>query len=342
MNASKLLAMVTLSVFTATCGGSSTTVEKACVDFAQAQCGRREGCTSGNGAIYPDGVYVMANYGDLTTCRSRVQQACINNATAPGTGTSPDQVEKCAVEYAGWACADLFDNAANPPPDCSPPGKLANGQTCAFAGQCASRFCAGTKNATCGQCADPPVDGASCATSACAPGQSCRTQADGQMLCRDRVPAGDPTCTSDRPCQSFTACVGASSTDPSKPGVCTVTSTSEGIACGGGNPPCEGNVGLACLGANGAKTCQRVAYARAPAACGAVGDERAACINADCFTATGPAGSADTDATCVAQAADGNACDTQVGPLCLPPARCVTTPGTTVGTCIVPAASLCP
>ena len=79
------------------------------------------------------------------------------------------------------------------------------------------------------------------------------------------------------------------------------------------------------------------------AACGTLPDgSRAECINADCFTATGPAAATDTNATCVAQAADGAGCDTQLGPLCLTPARCVTSGiGATSGTCVVPSATLC-
>ena len=335
-----LCVMATASV-AVNCGSSGTTVETACADLALAQCNQRQACSSGNGAIYPDGVYIMSNYGDMTTCRSRIQEACINNSTAPGTGNTPDQLEKCAKEYSAWSCADLFDNNANPPPDCAPPGKLANGQLCAFAAQCATRFCAGIKNATCGVCADEPLDGDSCLTSTCAPGQVCKTEFDKEVLCRDRLPINDATCTSDLPCQAFLACVGASPTDPTQTGVCTPTSIIDGSACGGTNLPCESTVGLACLGAAGAKTCQRISYARAPAACGTVGDGRAECITADCFTSNGPAATTDTDATCVGQAADGAACDTQFGPLCLLPARCVTAGvATTAGTCVVTTAAM--
>src|ERR1019366_8778848 len=111
---------------------------------------------------------------DMPPCLGRQQLACVNNATAPGTGTSPAQLEKCASEYPTWSCTNLFDNNASPPPDCAPPGKLANGQFCALAGQCASRFCAGIKNSSHGVCADEPQDGASCVTSTCAPGQECK------------------------------------------------------------------------------------------------------------------------------------------------------------------------
>jgi hypothetical protein len=325
-----------LIVLLPNCGGSGDSADKACAILAKAQCDQRLGCTN---AIQTDGVFILNTYGNMTTCLERQQEACVNNATAPGTGTSPAQLEKCASEYANWLCADLFDNNANPPIDCAPPGKLANGQTCAFAGQCASRFCSGIKNASCGVCADEPLDGDSCTTSGCAPGQACKTESSNAMVCRDRLPVGDTTCTTDTVCQAFSSCVGDSAP---KTGVCTLTSSALGAACGGTNPACESNLGLACLGAAGAKTCQQVAYVRAPGACGALPDgSRAECINADCFTANGPAAATDTDAICKAQVADGQACDTQLGPLCLAPARCVTSVGATAGLCTVPSATLC-
>lgn len=334
--ANATLAFVSIALLP-NCGSSGDSPEKACAILAQAQCERRQACTN---AIQQDGVFILNTYGDMTTCLAQQQEACVNNATAPGTGTSPAQLEKCAGEYATWSCTDLFDNSANPPPDCAPPGKLTNGQVCAFAGQCVSRFCSGTKNASCGVCADEPLDGASCATSGCAPGQACVT---GAMICRDRLLVGDATCTSNTVCQAFSTCVGASATDATKTGVCTTTASAVGDACGGTNPACEGNLGLACLGASGAKTCQQVAYVQDPGACGALPDgSRAECINADCFTTTVPDAATDTKATCKAKHTEGLPCDTQLGPLCLAPARCVTSPPeSTAGTCVVPSAAAC-
>ena len=340
-NATLALALTSLLP---SCGSSGDSPEKACTLLAQAQCERRQACTNTvPGSAGTDGVFIVSTYGDMTMCLVRQQLACMNNATAPGTGTSPAQLEKCASEYASWSCSDLFDGNANPPPDCAPPGTLANGQMCAMAGQCASRFCSGTKNASCGLCADEPVDGTSCVTSGCAPGQACKTESTDAIVCRDRLLVGDTTCTSDAPCQAFSSCVGASASDATKTGVCTPTTSTPGAVCGGANPACEGNVGLACLGAAGARTCMPVAYVQAPGECGTLADgSRAECINADCFTAKGPDAATDTNATCLAQAADLAACDTKFGPLCLAPARCVTSGlGATAGICVVPSANLC-
>lgn len=348
-NASLLAFLAIATLLPLGCGGSGTSADSACTVLAQAQCVRRLACadlasTGSSNTTYPDGIYILKNYGDMTTCLAQQKLACMNGVAAPGTGTSPDQVEKCAAEYPNWACVDLYDNGANPPTDCALPGKLANGATCAFNGQCASRFCSGMKNAKCGVCADEPADGASCATSGCAPGQACKTESTGAQLCRDRLAVSDATCTSDTVCTAFSSCVGASATDPTKTGVCTATATTTGAGCGGANnPSCEGNLGLACLGPSGAKTCQVVSYVQAGAACATLSDgSRGDCIEGDCFTATGPAAATDTTATCLAKALPGTACDTQIGPLCLAPARCVTPGnGSTAGTCVVPLASLC-
>ncbi len=327
------------------CGGSGDSLDQACSILAKAQCERRQSCTNtalgtSGTPIYQDGVFILSTYGDMTTCLARQHLACLNNANAPGSGTTVSQLEKCATEYGTWSCSDLFDGNANPPPDCAPAGNRPNGQSCAVPGQCASRFCAGTKNASCGLCADEPLDGASCETSGCAPGQTCKTESTGALICRDRLSLGDSTCTTDIPCQAFSSCVGATAT---KTGVCTTTAASLGAACGGSaNPACEGNQGLACLGPSGSKTCQQISYVPASGACGTLADgSRAACIGADCFTASAPAAATDTTATCVPRAADGAACDTQVGPLCLTPARCVISGGGTAGICTVPVASAC-
>jgi hypothetical protein len=322
------------------CSGSNTSANDACTLLAQAQCGRRQVCAdlaAGGNASHSDGVYILKNFGDLATCLQQQKLSCLDGLVAPGTGTTPTLVEKCTAEYATWTCADLYDNGANPPPDCAIPGQLANGAVCTFNGQCSSRFCAGTKNAARGVCADEPLEGASCATSGCAPGQACKTEPNGDQLCRTRL-AVAASCTSDTVCAAFTSCLGDSGSDPSKTGTCTATATTVGAPCGGTNPACEGNLGLTCLGSGGARTCQAIAYVRAPSACGTLSDgSRADCIAGDCFTATGPAALTATNATCIAKALEGAACDTQTGPLCLSPARCVTAGnGTTNGTCLVP------
>ena len=329
------------------CGSSNdVSADSACAVLAQAQCTRRQVCAdiaSGGGgtSAYPDGIYILKNYGDIATCLAQQKLACANGLAAPGIGTIPAQVEKCASDYPTWACVDLYDNGANPPADCALPGKQANGTSCAFNGQCASRFCSGIKNASCGLCADEPVDSTSCAASGCAPGQACKTESTGAQLCRDRLAVGDTTCTSDTVCTAFSSCIGSSATDPTKVGVCTATAV--GVACGGAsNPSCEGNLGLACLGPSGGKTCQTVAYVHAGAACATLADgSRADCIEGDCFTATAPAAATDTNATCKVKAAPGASCDTQLGPLCLAPARCVIAGAGTAGTCVVTLASMC-
>jgi hypothetical protein len=318
------------------CGSSGDSPDKACAILAKAQCDRRLACTN---AIQPDGVFILNTYGDMSMCLTRQHEACVNNATAPGTGTSPAQLEKCASEYASWLCADLFDGNANPPPDCAPAGKLANGQACAMAGQCASRFCSGTKNASCGLCADEPLDGASCTTSGCAPGQACKTETNDAMVCRDRLLVGDMTCTTDTLCQAFSTCVGASAT---KTGVCTPTSSVAGRPVRWHQPGLRKQSWTRMLGQ---QPVPRPA-SKSPMSVTRLPAEHFPMVHARSASTPiasppdGPAAATDTDATCVAQVADGTACDTQFGPLCLAPARCVTSAGTT-GICTVPNATSC-
>jgi hypothetical protein len=113
------------------------------------------------------------------------------------------------------------------------------------------------------------------------------------------------------------------------------------VPCGSTNPACENNLGLACVGPTGAKTCQPITYVEVGAACGTLADgSRAGCANGDCFTATGPAAATDLG-VCMANARGGAPCDSQLGPLCLAPARCVHAGGGTAGVCTVPLASMC-
>jgi hypothetical protein len=99
---------------------------------------------------------------------------------------------------------------------------------------------------------------------------------------------------------------------------------------------CDGVQGLFCAGATGAKTCAQTMFVGAGAACGPVTQSSfAGCTAGACYTAKGLAGAGETG-TCKANAADGAACDSVLGPSCEFPARCVLGNGT-AGTCKVPA-----
>ena len=111
-----------------------------------------------------------------------------------------------------------------------------------------------------------------------------------------------------------------------------------GTPCGGTMAGCDGSKGLYCGGAVEAKTCMNINYVAAGMPCGTLVDGSfQGCAGAGtCYTATGFALAREMG-TCEAPAPDDGACDTAVGPGCLPPARCIPSGAGTAGQCTVPA-----
>jgi hypothetical protein len=313
-------------------GGGSTTADQACADIATARCDQRSMCSSLAGASGP-GASLIRNYGDVATCVARETMACKNGLAAPQTGNSPSKVEKCVGEYASFTCQDFFDN--NPPADCFVTGGRANGAACAFNGQCSSGYCQGTKASICGTCAAAPSAGADCADSTCWHNQTCVSSS---MTC-ETVVSMNGTCDSSHPCDNGLNCVGDTSTTT---GTCQTAGMATGASCGGTLPGCDGTLGLYCAGTAGSKTCAALTFVGNGQACGAMADgTRVACIAGDCYTATGTAGTNEMG-TCKALVDAPAACDRQLGPGCLAPARCIVTGTGTAGTCVVPTADMCP
>jgi hypothetical protein len=304
---------------------SSVSAVKACTDLAQALCAKRAACTSGTGIL-------RAN-GDMNTCVSREELTCTIALAAPATGNNPDLVETCVTAYATYSCTDFLNG--NPPSACVPAGPRPNDAACTFNGQCASAYCARDKNSTCGACAAAPAPGDSCVSSNCGHDQIC---VDSTMTCSQ---FGDinSACSTDAPCGVGLTCVGATA---SVAGSCQVAIAIAGQSCGGqGGSGCDVSLGLYCGGTTGAKTCMTMTYGANGAPCGLMADgTRAGCKAGACFTATGIAAASDAG-TCKADAADGAACDLQIGPQCAAPARCVASGAGTAGTCTVPDATTC-
>jgi len=330
-----------LLLYTAGCGGSSgtpfggadagdapsgPTVAQSCADLAQAQCAKRMICSNG--------VSITRLYGSMDTCISRVTAQCTAGLAAPQSGNSASLAEQCVAAYPQLACADFLDGVLTDV--CAPLGPRAAGQPCAFNGQCASGFCSGTKNATCGTCAPSPAVGDSCATSSCGHGQTCVLTT---TMCED-YGASAATCSTASPCGSGLACTGILSTAVSS-GTCQVAATEVGAACGGTMPGCSGTLGLYCAGAVGAKACAAIAFASEGMPCGELSTtSHVECTAGGCYTATGLAGTTEVG-TCKADAADGAACDTVLGPACLTPARCVPTGAGSAGLCTFPSGATC-
>jgi len=303
-----------------------------CVDLAKASCAERDTCTNG--------VANLVRYGDVGTCEARSQLSCAHVLTAPNTGATNATVEACAASYATETCADWLSGAATMA--CLPQaGSVANGKACAFNSQCASTYCATGRDVACGVCAELPKVGDDCsATGECANrGLQC---VSGTQKCAAPV-AKDGACDSDNPCASGLSCVGSKQGQNPTKGACLLAGTMVGAACDPKRQTaarCENALGLVCDGTT--NKCVAAAMAAAGEPCGNVSGVRTACkAGGQCVLPAGMSG-AQAEGTCVAPAADGAACDTNAGPPCLSPAKCVVSAdGGTLGTCAVADPSKC-
>jgi hypothetical protein len=311
-------------------GGSDSpiapTIEQACSDIAQAECTKRMTCSGGDS--------VTRVFGTMENCIAREMLSCTNGLSAPQTGNSPVLVEACVAAFATYSCADFFNN--NPPGSCVATGLRATGAACAFSAQCASAYCQGLKNSSCGTCEAPPAPGAPCDSSSCWHDQTCvgattMCAADGVL---------NASCDANDPCGYGLTCVGAVAST-STPGTCQAAVEATGTACGGTMSGCDGTSGLFCGGASGSKTCMAITYVGDGMPCGDLSStSHAECIAGGCYTSTGSAGSGQTG-TCKSDTADGTACDTVLGPGCVTPARCVISGDGSAGTCEIPLGSTC-
>ena len=305
---------------------SSPTVAQSCADLAQAQCAKRMTCSNG--------VSITRLYGTMDTCISRATAQCTVGLAAPASGNSVALAEQCVGDYAQIACGDFLDGVLTDV--CAPFGSRAAGQPCAFNGQCASGFCSGTKTAACGTCAVSPAAGDSCATSNCGHGQTCVAAT---TMCEDYGATGG-ACSTTAPCGSGLSCTGILSTVASS-GTCQSAAVDVGAACGGTMPGCSGAIGLFCGGTVGAKACAATTFVSDGMPCGQLSTtSHVECTAGGCYTATGLAGTTETG-TCKADAADGAACDTVLGPACLTPSRCVPTGAGSAGVCTFPSGATC-
>jgi hypothetical protein len=303
------------------------TADQACMALAQAECDKRDSCSNGSNITHA--------FGEKGVCVTRLKLQCTEALAAPGTGNSPTNASACASAFATLSCNDFFDNKL--PAACAPTGARADGQPCAFNGQCTSGFCGGIHNTLCGTCAPQPQPGDSCADSGCGHGQAC---ASSTMTCQN-LGLLNQACGSGMPCGNGLSCV-ATAVDGGTASACALAIGQVGGACGGATmPSCDATLGLHCGGTSGAKTCAADVFVAAGAACGNLGGGMAAqCQAGSCYTSTGTAGQSDSG-ICKADGADGATCDTAIGPDCVRPARCVVTAGGTSGVCTLPTGAGC-
>lgn len=297
----------------------------ACGAEATSVCQKYDACGNDAGA--------STRYGSFETCVARTKANCLLTLTVAGTGRTADQVLACAPARSAESCADFLDN--NPPAPCrAAAGAFALGAPCGTSSQCQSAFCAIARDAGCGTCAAAPSAGADCTvTASCPPGQVCANQVDsGVYLCKTPGVLASG-CDKNTPCATGFGCVSAK-VDGGVEGVCQPLGESLGASCDATSrtaPGCDATVGLFCDSVS--KVCEAVTTTSAGGDCGTLdaGTRRVVCGNASvCENTVRGAG------TCVARAADDSACDTELGPSCTPPARCVTAAGSSAGTCRLP------
>jgi hypothetical protein len=317
--------LVLVLAMAAACGGSAST-DASCAALAQARCTKRASCTNGTG--------ITRVWGDMNTCLTREKLSCQLGLAAPSTANSPALVTECVSALASFACADFLDG--NLPTQCMPTGPKPNGSSCAFAGQCSSTYCNGSKTAACGTCGAAPAAGMSCRDSFCARGQECMPAS---LVCEDFVATAGACNFTTNPCGAGLSCVGAMG---GAMGSCMTAVMMPGSPCGGRTASCDGQLGLYCGGTAGARTCLAISFVADGQPCGLLtGGTFAGCSGSGgCYTATGLAGPGQAG-TCRAPAADGMACDSVTGPPCLGPARCVVAGGGTAGTCTLPTGMTC-
>lgn len=303
--------LVTVSILGVGCSNDLSR-DQACTDVATARCGQLSTCSPAD---------LTKRWPDAATCEAREKLACMDALAAPQTAATPTSDKACADALASETC-DAFLTTAAPPEACLPQhGPRGSGAACAFAAECASGFCSVADDALCGTCGDEPAPGASCATSGCGPTMTCVKTT---MTCQ--VPGtANSACTKDTPCGAGFACVASTST--CQPEVATAGSACDPKRMTG--PDCDPAAGLTCDTQSLSCVTQPIVAAGQP--CGLVGTTRTACsAGATCSI---PAG--ETMGTCIAPAADGGACNSDAGPFCETPAKCVN------GACALPGSMTC-
>jgi hypothetical protein len=278
----------------------------ACATESAAYCARA-------GACFP--TFLAETFGDVTTCEARLTLSCVPTVLSVGSQTTAADVQACAAALPTADCDAVFvDNA--PPAACETiAGTLSAGSKCAFGEQCKGALC-NVGPSGCGSCVGRNEAGVDCSsTDECTYGTVC---ASGTCVA-PMGEAGSP-CVLSTPCTAPNRCAGGTLTctppleagafcNPNLDNACDSTQSVQCIPAP--DPPLGGVCAPPTLVASGA--------------CGEVGSVFVACTGGGvCANVDG-----NGQGTCMAPAADGAPCDGNDGPLCLPPAICVS------GTCVV-------
>lgn len=166
-------------------GGSSSSAEGACAQYASALTSFMSRCGGSNVGVN----------------EARMKLACASALSVNGTSITPQNVSACANAVKDLSCTGDFDEIAA----CDfPPGKLADGTACVSSDQCASEWCK-QGDATCGVCTARVAIGGTCTSdSRCVAGATCSA---GKCVAEVKNPAGG-SCDSAKgeSCQSGLYC----------------------------------------------------------------------------------------------------------------------------------------
>ncbi len=303
----------------------------ACNDYAAIICAKLDSCT-GN-------VNVAENYSSNDECIVREALSCITSLDAPDNAASAAGIERCGAGIMAGSCGDFFDHTNFPSSCIARPGPRPNGAACAFNGQCDSTWCYLPASAACGTCTTRPEAGAPCAVNGDCGGQSLHCSS-GIKTCEPVVASGS-VCDATHLCPYEESCVVP---DGGTSGLCTVRGAL-GSACDAKltkAPLCANDFGYFCPSAT--DICAPITAAFTDQTCGTLAgvvvngvrgpSHSAVCYGGtDCFPTTTSSG------FCTPPAADGQPCDSVLGPSCENPARCVpknpANDASTAGTCLV-------
>jgi len=280
----------------------------ACNASAQALCALLSQCNP---------LVLAGDYADGGDCVGRELTNCELGLTVPNTASTPAHTTACAAAEMTESCADYLN--LNPPSACAQVmGATANSGACSHPGQCATGFCGIVPGTACGTCQPAPTAGASCAElTTCGATLDCY-----KGTCIAYVATVNGACSATQPCGAGLGCVipggGAA-------GTCRALGTTTGATCDPKSQTaagCDPDKSLTCVSETTVstyKTCQPEVAATSGMPCGNVDGFQSYCLNATCERL------GDAGLTCVARAADGQPCNSLVGPQCTIPARCVGT-----------------
>lgn len=243
--------------------------------------------------------------GDLAGCGTREYETMKGLPDLPGfsidlAGSTEDTESSSCTEFSRSHRMEALPTAA-----WGVQSTLADGEPCVHPLQCANHVCARLPGTSCGICASPLAAGATCdgnylLGSPCGFGSTC---AGG--TCVALGDTGDACDPASAPCFSDLGCVD---------GTCGPPKQAE--------QPCTLLTGECDLYANGLachpalKRCTALDFAIAGEKCGVTPTGGSVCTLGNCYPSL-------MSGTCMAQAADGDSCDTTVGPDCQLHAQCV-------------------